>query len=382
MPKGIPISPRGSRIKKACEFCGEDFEVLPHSPQRFCNRSCSDNYKIRSSNENKKSDVWLICQNPKCEDTNNVDHVFLVPYEKRDKRFCSRQCFYKSDELSNNMKKLSQNPEFIAVRNKSVSESLKKLHQNPEFAAATRRRGRESMTKYNQSEKGRRTSSEMGFQKMTKLNQDPEFIEKRNKAATETINRLNQDPEFITKRNKATSDSLKKCHLDPEFLEKKSKRLSERMILSNQDPEFCRKRDEAGRKTIMRLFREGGFSFGLAQKMLFSRISELDPLLNEYLCMEKIVYLTDDIKSKYPGSNNSHYRVDIAFIVNDQIKLAIEVDGKLGHLTNEEIHRDQVRDSILMNEFGIKTIRVTNDQVFTNVNEVVELVMDEIQSII
>ena len=345
MPKGIPISPINSRVTRLCEFCGEEFEVAPHSPQKFCSKSCAA--KNRSKHQNKKSYVWLICQNPECRYTDNSDHAFLVPSWLESRQFCCRSCRY----------------------------------EDSEFLSKIRIQGRESLTKYNKSEKGRNTSSKTMSEKVIKLNQDPQFVKNRNQAAVKTINRLNQDSEFRFKVDKAAGESLKERWKDPEFASHVSKLAGERMAELNQNPEFCKKRDVASRENILKLFEEGKFNFGQAQRLLFSRLIELDPLLSDSLVIEKIIYLSEDIKLRYLGANKSHYRIDIFYEINDQAKLAVEVDGPLGHSTQEDLFRDQVRDNILLSEFNINTIRVTNSDVFTDIDQVAQMIISEIKSL-
>lgn len=345
MPRGIPISPINFRVKRLCEFCGEEFEIAPHSPQKFCSKLCSA--KNRSRYQNKKSYVWLICQNPECRYTDNLDHAFLVPSWLESRQFCCKSCRY----------------------------------EDSKFLSEIRIQGRESLIKYNKSEKGRNTSSKTMREKAIKLNQDPQFIKNRNKAAVETINRLNQDSEFRLKVDKAAGESLKKRWKDLEFASHVSKLAGDRLTELNQNLEFCRKRDIASRENMLTLFKEGKFNFGQAQRLLFSRLLELDPLLSDYLSIEKIIYLSEDIKLRYLGANKSHYRVDIFYEINDQVKLAVEVDGPLGHSTQEDLFRYQVRDNILLSEFNISTIRVTNSDVFTDIDQVAQMIISEIKSL-
>jgi hypothetical protein len=439
--------------------------------------------------------AWIICQNPDCNNTDNPDHAFLVPYRKRHRIFCSVQCaaivssntperkkaageklrqanqvrhilypdwvknnknavskmliernktqemrdlsgrrlsiansnrkelyplWYENNKnavskmfqnpefltahkarwskvlkeihsdpdfiarrdkrASETFLQLNQDPEFVARRDKRSSETLLRLWQDPEFAARAIERARihgsENITRYNQSEQGRNTSSKTAHQTISRLNQDPDFIARRDKRASETFFRLWQDPEFREKSAKTSRDNLKRLRQDPEFIAKQSKAASDNLKRLHLDPEFRKRWYEVSRETMIRQVQNG--DFGRAQKLLFDRLPELNPLLSEYLLMEKIVYLTDDIRDRYYGSNKSHYRIDIAYVTGDQIKLAVEVDGSMGHSTDEELQRDRVRDNILLSEFGIPTIRVKNEEIFRDVDIVAKSIIDEV----
>ena len=335
-------------VKKICEVCGEEFEPYLNSTQKFCSHKCYGK-SLRGPRVKKNCEVCGV--------------EFEVALNST-QRFCNLECNHKSDK-----------------RRQAARNTMTRLQQDPEFAAKSRARGSEGLIKYNQSEKGRKTSSMMGREKMAKLNQDPEFIEKRNKVATERINRLNQDPDFIAKRNKATSESMLRRLEDPEYIEMNRERSRKTMTRMNQDPDFCRKRNEAGRKNILNQFKNGDFKFGLAQKILYEELLEFGLEPSKCFNLEKPILLTGEIVDKYPGSNKCLYRIDIAYITDDQIKLAIEVDGSMGHSTDEELQRDKVRDTILLNEFGIKTIRVKNDRIFKSVNTVAQTIIKEINKL-
>ena len=60
-------------------------------------------------------------------------------------------------------------------------------------------------------------------------------------------------------------------------------------------------------------------------------------------------------------------------------RLAVEVDGDT-HSTDEEIARDQKRQAALEAE-GIHFVRVTNDDVMTNLDAVLDVILEELEKI-
>ncbi|NOS86835.1 MAG: DUF559 domain-containing protein [Ignavibacteria bacterium] len=63
-----------------------------------------------------------------------------------------------------------------------------------------------------------------------------------------------------------------------------------------------------------------------------------------------------------------------------KIKLAIEIDG-LTHLTDEEKEYDAWRQNKL-EEYGVKFLRFTNEEVFGNINEVLKVISFEVEAIL
>jgi len=62
-----------------------------------------------------------------------------------------------------------------------------------------------------------------------------------------------------------------------------------------------------------------------------------------------------------------------------QLKLAIEIDG-LTHLTDEEKDYDAWRQNKL-EEYGVKFLRFTNEEVYGNINEVLRMISLEVEAI-
>ena len=62
------------------------------------------------------------------------------------------------------------------------------------------------------------------------------------------------------------------------------------------------------------------------------------------------------------------------------VKLAIEIDG-LTHLTDEEKDYDAWRQNKL-EEYGVKFLGFTNEEVFGNINEVLRIISLEVESIL
>ncbi len=60
-------------------------------------------------------------------------------------------------------------------------------------------------------------------------------------------------------------------------------------------------------------------------------------------------------------------------------RLAVEVDGAT-HSTDDEIRHDKKRQAKL-ELVGIRFVRVTNDDVMTNLDEVLNLIVEELQKI-
>ena len=62
------------------------------------------------------------------------------------------------------------------------------------------------------------------------------------------------------------------------------------------------------------------------------------------------------------------------------VKLAIEIDG-LTHLTDEEKDYDAWRQNKL-EEYGVKFLRFTNEEVYGNINEVLRIISLEVETIL
>jgi len=58
-----------------------------------------------------------------------------------------------------------------------------------------------------------------------------------------------------------------------------------------------------------------------------------------------------------------------------KLKLAIEIDGEVHVFQNS---RDKERDNILKQEFGLKIIRYTNDDVLNNENKILNDLIDQL----
>lgn len=58
----------------------------------------------------------------------------------------------------------------------------------------------------------------------------------------------------------------------------------------------------------------------------------------------------------------------------EEVRLGVEVDGGI-HIRKEQIKYDQQRSEYLA-EYGIKVIRFTNDQVISNMKEVLNLIKE------
>ena len=63
-----------------------------------------------------------------------------------------------------------------------------------------------------------------------------------------------------------------------------------------------------------------------------------------------------------------------------KIELAIEIDG-LTHLTDEEKEYDAWRQNKL-EEYGVKFLRFTNEEVYGNINEVLRVISLEVEVIL
>ena len=300
--------------------------------------------------------AWIICQNPDCNNTDNPDHAFLVPYRKRHRIFCSVQC---AAIVSSNT------PE----RKKAAGEKLRQANQvrhilYPDWVKNNKNAVSKMLIERNKTQEMRDLSGRrLSIANSNRKELYPLWYENNKNA----VSKMFQDPEFLAIHKARSSELMKNFHQDPEFVVRRNKRASETITKWNQEHA-----GETIRNSILNK------RFGFAQRLLFEKFPDICPELSSYFKMESRVLLTEDIVSRYPGANKCLYLIDIAFIINDQITLAVEVDGDMNHSTPEEIQRDKVRDNILLSEFGIPTIRVRNEEVFRDVDIVAKSIIDEV----
>jgi len=67
----------------------------------------------------------------------------------------------------------------------------------------------------------------------------------------------------------------------------------------------------------------------------------------------------------------------IADFYSPRIKLVIELDGS-GHFTPEALEYDRIREEF-MNSLGIKTLRFNNNDVMTNIEGVLERIIENVE---
>ena len=95
-------------------------------------------------------------------------------------------------------------------------------------------------------------------------------------------------------------------------------------------------------------------------------------LRNNMTEAEKIVW--DKLKNRNDFKARFRKQHPIGSFVVDfychKYKLAIEIDGEI-HLKNEVVEYDDVRSHDI-EKFGIKILRFTNNEVFTNLNKIIE----------
>ena len=95
---------------KTCEFCNNEIQKR-YASGRFCNRSCASKYvsnqnrdvknkKIASSLK-KSNDVELICF--------LCDNLFVVAWNKRNQKFCSKKCSSISNMKNEEIKQKKKN---------------------------------------------------------------------------------------------------------------------------------------------------------------------------------------------------------------------------------------------------------------------------------
>jgi hypothetical protein len=212
---------------------------------------------------------------------------------------------------------------------------------------------------------------------MTKLNNDPDF---KNASRHRMITK-NNDPKFrkivdesqkTPKRRKQKSEQAKIQWADSKFQEFMSN-MTKTMW---KDPEYRKSKSEDMTNQIL------NGKFGRAQKLLFSELISKYPEVKPFLKFDKCLNLKESIREQYPLANKWFYKVDISVVINGDIKLAIEVDGKLGHSTDLDLKRDETRDKILLNEFLIPTIRVRNSWVIGNLQKTFDFLIGHIRSYI
>jgi hypothetical protein len=281
------------------------------------------------------------------------------------------------------VKKKFEDPAHMESHKLRWQQTLKKLHQDPEFINRRNARAKNIFIKLNQDPTFIKMRDARSSNIMMQLRRDPVFIKKQADAAKisghSNIIKYNKSVQGRQTSSKTMREKASTLNKDPAFVSRRNKRASSLITKLNADPKFREKRDAAVRLSILRSIENG--AFGKAQKVLFNFLLTLDATLCNTLCMEKIIYLSKKIISKYEGANKSYYRVDIAYIVNDQVKVAIEVDGEMGHSTEEDLIRDKVRDAIMLNEFGIRTLRVANIDVFRDTAQVATRVLDFIKMV-
>ena len=112
-----------------------------------------------------------------------------------------------------------------------------------------------------------------------------------------------------------------------------------------------------------------------ASAFVFNKAQELRLNMTE---SEKILWRELSKKENFPWKFRNQHPAN-KFILDfycHKAKLAIEVDGEF-HNSNVNQFYDDDRDQI-MEEFGVKTIRFTNDQVRTQLPMVLSVIKDTI----
>ena len=303
--------------------------------------------------------VWITCQNTDCINTHNPDHVFLVPYRHRDRRFCCNKC---ASLVRSNT------PEWKETAGEKLRQANKVRHLlYPEWVKNSKNAVSKMLVIRNKTQEMR----DLSGRRLAKANQDrkelyPEWCENQKNA----VSNMFQDPKFLAAHKERASKIMINLHQDPKFVARRNKRASETIIKYNLEDN-----GNTMRNSILNR------KFGFAQRLLYSKILESYPELAECFKMEHRVLLTDDIVNRYSGSNKSFYQVDISYIINDKIQLAIEVDGLMGHSTDDDIQRDKIRDNILLFEFGIGTVRVRNEEVLKDVDMVVKSIIEKVNQL-
>lgn len=312
-----------------------------------------------------KLGVWIICENPECQN-NEPDHAFLVPYMHRDRRFCSVKCAAIVR---------SNTPEFKKRAGEKLAQYNKVRHiLYPEWDKNNKEVVRNLVIERNKTPEMRALSG----RRLSKANRErKELYPDWDANCKNAVSNLFKNPEFMEAHKRRSSKTMLRLnHDDADFMRRRNERASAQIIKFNRNSEYA----EARRQKIQKQFREG--AFGRAQRLLFSRLIELVPELESCLSLEEVISLSEDIVCRYPGSNRACYMIDIAFSIDNTVVFAVEVDGVMGHSSEEDIIKDKVRDSILLNEFNIPTFRVSNDDVFKGVDIVVFNVLTEFNNIL
>lgn len=271
-------------------------------------------------NRNLNIGVWIVCKNPNCSNTDNSDHVFFVEFSDRKRQYCSASC-----ASTIKMKKNRQNPEF-----------------NAKLAKITSKAARERIT----TPKMRESSS----RKMKEQWKNPEFV-----AAIREGHRTPEHKKYL-------SDRFVRMQKDPEFLAA----IREGVKNKWKDPEYIKIRSKLASETHQNNIKNG--RYGWCQRLLFEKLDKEIPHL---FFLEVPIVISEDSRRKY-NCNHKWYSIDIAYKINNTILLAIEVDGKMGHSSEEEILKDNIRDKILWDEFKIATLRVTNKSIKASIDNVID----------
>jgi hypothetical protein len=195
---------------------------------------------------------------------------------------------------------------------------------------------------------------------MTKKNNDPNF------------RKLVDESQKTPERRKQKSEQFKSQWADPKFKEFMSN-MSKNLW---KDPEYRESKSNIMTNQIL------NGKFGKSQKLLFSELILKYPESKPFLVFDKCLPLEESVHEQYPFANKCFYKIDISVVINNEIKLAIEVDGKLGHSTDLDLKRDETRDKILLNEFSIPTIRVRNSQVIGNLQKTSDFLIGHIKPLI
>ena len=191
------------------------------------------------------------------------------------------------------------------------------------------------------------------------------------KSSSRRMKELWKNPEFVAAHlagcrtpdhKKYLSDRFIRLRKYPEFLAS----IREGVKNKWKDIEFVKIRAKSASETHQNNVKNG--RYGWCQRLLFEKLDKDMPHL---FFLEVPIIVSEDSRRKY-NCNHKWYSIDIAYKSNNTILLAIEVDGKLGHSSEEEIIKDNTRDNILWNEFKIVTLRVTNKSIKASINNVVD----------
>ena len=92
-------APREKKVTKTCEYCGNNFEIIPSREDkcRFCSQKCQAKWKsdnqIRENHPNWKEKIQKECK--------NCGREFEVNPSRSDKKYCSEDCYteWKKDHM-------------------------------------------------------------------------------------------------------------------------------------------------------------------------------------------------------------------------------------------------------------------------------------------